>query len=75
MPCTATAEPVLWNPGAAAAEPTHLERACAPQQETPPQCEALALELESSPRSPQLEKAHTQQRKPSAAKNKFFLLM
>ena len=34
-------------------------RACAPQQEKPPQRQALASQLESSPRSPQLEKAHT----------------
>ena len=43
-------------------------RAHAPQQEKPPQWEASAMK--SSPCSPQLEKAHTQQRRPNAAKNK-----
>ena len=49
-----TIEPVLWSPGAATTE-AHMPRACAQQQEKPPQWEALALQLESSPRSPQLE--------------------
>ena len=41
----------------------------APQQEKPPQWEAQTPQLESRPHSPQLEKAHTQQRRPGAAKN------
>ena len=44
-------------------------RACALQQEKPPQWEARAPQ-QSSPRSPQLEKARVQQRRPNAAKNK-----
>ena len=38
-----------------------MPRARAPQQEKPPQSEACA---------PQLEKAHAQQQRPNAAKNK-----
>ena len=45
-------------------------RACAPQQEKPPQWEAHAPQLESRPRLPQLENALMQQRRPSAAKKK-----
>ena len=45
-------------------------RACVPGQEKPPQEEAHVPRLERSPHSPQLEKARTQQRGPSAAKNK-----
>ena len=37
-------------------------KACAPQQEKPPQWEAC---------SPQLEKARTQQQRPNTAKNKY----
>ena len=40
----------------------------APQQEKPPQREARTPQLESSPCSPQLEKARAQQRRPSTAK-------
>ena len=40
------------------------------QQEKPLQWEAYASQLESSPCSPQLEKAHTQQREPNTAKIK-----
>ena len=36
-----------------------------------PQWDARALQLESSPCSPQLEKAHVPQQKPRAAKNKY----
>ena len=46
-------------------------RACALQQETPPQRETHAPQLESSPSSPQLEKAREQQQRPSATKNKY----
>ena len=55
------------NPCASTAEATHLEPVCAPQQEKP-QREARTLQLESSPRLLQLEKAHMQQWTPSAAK-------
>ena len=43
--------------------------ACALQQEKPPQWEAHIPKLENSPHPAQLEKAHKQQRRPSAAKN------
>ena len=36
-------------------------RACAPQQEKPPQWKSPALQLESSPRLPQIEKVCTKQ--------------
>ena len=45
-------------------------RAHDPQQQKPPQGEAHAPQLKSSPCSPQLEKAHRQQQRPSTAKNK-----
>jgi len=45
-------------------------KAHARQWEKPPQWEAWALQLESSPHSPQLEKAHRQQWRPSTAKKK-----
>ena len=44
-------------------------RAHAPQQEKPPQWEACTPQLESSPYSPQLEKDHKQQQRPSTAEN------
>ena len=40
------------------------------QQEKPPQCEALAPQLEISPQSPQLEKACVQLQRPSTAIHK-----
>ena len=56
--CTTTTEPVLQSPGTTTAEPTcWTTEACAPQQEKPPQWEARAPQLESSPCSPQLEKS------------------
>ena len=42
----------------------------APQQEKPPQWEAHASELESSPQEPKPEKAWVQQVRPSEANNK-----
>ena len=54
-PCTATTE-------------ARVPRASAPQ-EKPPQWETPTPQL-SSPNSPQIEKAHAQQRRPSATKNK-----
>ena len=53
----------------------HNYWACAPraralQQEKPLQWKAHVLQLESSSRTPQLEKGCTQQQKPSIAKNK-----
>ena len=50
-------------------KPEH-SRACAPQQEQPPRCEAHTPCLESSLHSTQLEKAHLQQCRPSTTKNK-----
>ena len=48
--------------------------ACTPEpglpRRKPPQWEICALHLESNSCSPQLEKAHTKQQRPSAAKNK-----
>ena len=43
-PCATTTKPVLWSPGAAAAE-LMCPRTCAPQQEKPPR-EARVLQLE-----------------------------
>ena len=60
--------PELLSPCAATTE-AQAPRAYSPQQEKPPQWETHALQ-QSSPRSPKLEKAHAQQPRPSAAKNK-----
>ena len=53
--------PQLWNLCSRAQEPQLWKAmhriACAPQQEKPPQWEAHAPQLESSPCSPQLEKS------------------
>ena len=46
-----------------------VPRVHAPHQEKPPQWEARALQPRAGPRSPQLEKACVQQRRPNAAKN------
>ena len=50
-------------------KPMH-PRAHALQQETPMKQEGPAPQLETSPCSPQLQKAHVQQQRPGAAKNK-----
>ena len=50
-------------------KPTH-PRACAPQQEKPPQWDVRTPQLESSPSLLQLEKAQVQQQRPSTAKKK-----
>ena len=52
---------------------TKYPRAHAPQPEKPPQREARAPQLESSLHCPQLEKAHTWQQRPRAAKNTYIL--
>ena len=62
----ATGQPSPW---ATTPEPMS-PRARALQQEKAPKGEAPAPQLESSPCSPQPEKAHTQQQRPSTAKNK-----
>ena len=49
---------------------TEEPRACVRGQEKPPQEEAHAPQLESSPHSLQLKQAHVQQQRPSLAKNK-----
>ena len=80
--CHGATKPMRHNYWACVLEPvshnywTHVpqllslhSRACAPQQEKPPQWEARAPQ-QSSPCSPQLEKAHAQQRRPNVAKNK-----
>ena len=58
-----------WSPRAATTE------ACVPRARAPQQREATAMRsprtaMKSSPRSPQLEKARTQQRRPNTAKKK-----
>ena len=60
QPCTTTTEP--------------CSRACAPQQETPPQWDASTRQLESSRCLPQLEKARVQPWRWGAAKNKLLFL-
>ena len=65
--CRGATKPVRHNYRACALEPTshnywaHVPRACALQQEKPPQWEARLL---------QLEKARAQQQRPNAAKKK-----
>ena len=62
-------EPQLLSPCATTTE-ARMPTARAPQQEKPQQWEACAPQWKSSPHSPQLEKAHAQQKRPKAAKNK-----
>ena len=75
LTCHGATKPVRHNYGACALEPVshnywaHVPRACAPQQEKPPQWESYAPQQRVAPRSPQLEKAHTQQWRPNTAKN------
>ena len=52
-----------------------LPGVCALQQEKPSQWEAHAPQLGNSPHSPQLEKAHSQQRRPRAANDKKIMIM
>ena len=59
----------LLSPCTTALKPTH-PRAHALRQEKPLQWEPHALQLESNPRFPQLEKAYMQQQRPSTARNK-----
>ena len=64
-PCSATTEPRLQSLQTATTEASH-RRACA-SQEKPPQWEAYAPQHRATP-SPQLEKAHVQQQRPTTAK-------
>ena len=63
--CSRAYEPQLLSPRATTTE-AHMPRACALQREAT----AVHTVTKSSPRSPQLEKALAQQRRPNAAKNK-----
>ena len=63
--------PQLRSPCATTTKKPVRPRACAPLQEKPPQWEAtLAMQLESSPHLPQLEKAWAHQWRPRTAQNK-----
>ena len=66
-PCATTTEPELQSPRATTPE-ARAPGAHALQQEKPPQWGACTPR--NSPRSPQLGKAHAQQQRPNAAKNK-----
>ena len=68
--CATTTEPALQSPWIAATE-AHAPRVCGPQQEKPVEWEAHALQLESSPHSPQVQKACAEQLRPSIAINKY----
>ena len=62
-------EPQLLSPRVTTTE-VHAPRARAPQQREATSMRSPRTATKSSPRSPQLEKAHTQQRRPNTAKNK-----
>ena len=74
--CHGATKPMCHNYWACALKPASHNywsphpRACAPQQEKPPQVRSPRTTLKSSPHSPQLEKACAQQQRPNAAKNK-----
>ena len=70
-PAATIEAPVPKSPHAATTE-AQEPRAHAPQQEKPPQWEALIPQWRVAPHSLQLEKACTQQWRPSTAKNKYF---
>ena len=61
--------PQLLSPHATTTEAL-VPRARAPQEEKPPQWEALTLQRRADPHSPQLEKACMQQWRPNTAKKK-----
>ena len=67
--CPRGSKPQLLSLCAATTE-AHAPRACASQREKPAQCKAHAPQPESSPHSPQLEKAHANQLRPGAANTK-----
>ena len=67
--CSRAREPQLLSPRATTAE-ARAPRACAPRQKEATAMRSQCTTRKSSPRSLQLEKAHWQQRKPNAAKNK-----
>ena len=65
--CATTPEPVPYSPGAAAMK-SACPRAQAPWQEKPPPWEAHALQLERSPRLPQLENSQSCNKDPAQPK-------
>ena len=65
-PCATTTEPILESPQAATMKPMHLEPCSATREATT--MRSLHTATESSPHLPQLEKALTQQGRPSTAK-------
>ena len=74
--CATTTEPALWSLGATTTEPT-CHSCWGPRARSPCSAtgEATAVRgprtaARSGPRSPQLERACAQQRRPNAAKNK-----
>ena len=66
--CSRAREPQLLSPRATTTE-ARVPRAYAPQREATTM-RSPRTAMKSSPHSPQTEKAHTQQRRPNAAKNK-----
>ena len=80
--CRGATKPMLHNYWACALEPaSHNYWACVPQLLKPVRLEPVlrnkrshhnekSAHMKSSSRSPELEKAHVQQRRPNAAKNK-----
>ena len=62
-------EPQLLSPRAATTE-AHAPRARAPQQREATAMRSPRTATKSSPHSPQLEKAHTQQQRPNTARKK-----
>ena len=76
--CHGATKPVCHNYWACALEPAshnywaHVPRTRAPQQENPPQWEARAPQRRVGPAHRNQRKACTQQRRPNAAKSKFF---
>ena len=61
-------EPQLLSLPATTTE-ARMPTACVPQQREATAMRSPCTTLKSSPRSPQLEKAHAQQQRPNAAKN------
>ena len=59
-----------WIPGPGRSHMPQRNQDCTPQQEKPQKREDSTPLLESSSRSPQLEKKPSQQRRPSTAKNR-----
>ena len=69
-PCSRAQELQVLNPQAQLLKPSSPRASVLPQ-EKPPHSEALTLQIESNPHSPQLEKNQSSSEDPAQLKNKY----